>query len=172
MYLEKHHSGAWHITFLTTPFDTEGVNLVLCRNFRRISLHLQLFYSDTCCNLPPMGRGLRLSYSLLYYLYRDMNVTDANPLRLTVHGILKFLHEAIGRNKATIRGSCYHSPPNIIPTRKINNRSASFTFCFTWMNVINRRTTTKRVLCGRWSLASNSKFSTISIDAGEGDLRR
>ena len=118
--LETHYSHALHNTFHTTSFGMEVIDLVLCRNFRRISPHLLLVSSDTCHNFPHIEKGPIFYYYILYSISRALTVPSANSLPMRFYGTQHSLQYMIGINKANIRVSCSPSTQNSIPNRTVN----------------------------------------------------
>ena len=126
----------------------EGITLVLCRNFRRISPLLLLYYSDIFCNSPPRRGGPNPFHSLLYSLSNAMTVPAANAPSLRFHWPLYSLRDNTGRNKAPIRGSCSSTTQKGMSTGMVNNRLAYFPICLLYKNFIKRGITTICVLYG------------------------
>ena len=93
-------------------------------------------------------------------------VPTVNSLPIEFQGPINSLCVKIVR-KSTIRGLCYSYPPKFMPTDIVNNNSPSFTICILQIYVIKRGTTTRLVLCGCLSLASNTISNAVFIADGE-----
>ena len=145
----------------------EGISHVLCKNFRRISPHPLIIYSSTICSLLPTILGLRPFHSFLYYIYKAMVFPADNSLPLEFQGPLHYVCVVIGRNKSRIRVSCYPNRQNVMPIGIVYNNLAYFPICRLQIKFIKCGTTTRWVLCSRLRLASNVKYNTVPIAAGE-----